>query len=467
MFSRVFLACLAAVGLSFGGYAYTGSGESEVHPIETIAPVFSDFAVLPAQASGGDIVTITFSVSETLAAHPTVTVGGHDALYVSGGKAAEDYTYQYYVEMDDLGGMAVVLVTGSDALGNSGLLVEVDSLEITNIGPVPVRAWLVGLVLFAVAILVISRRRRAAALTMVLLLLAAPAAVAANPAVSNVTFVQEPNGNDGTQVVISYDLDAPNGPCDITVLLSKGPGGFVHPVTSITGDVSGVATGDGYEIVWDIRADYPEQDIPLARVRITADDGVGDLHTYYRDDDGDTYGQDGDFVSEFEPAIPYTATIGGDCNDDDADINPGASEICNMIDDNCNGETDEGFDRMTDPQNCGMCGNECEPGQICEVGMCVDQTKYYRDDDNDTYGQDDDFVYAAEPADPYTATQGGDCMDADPDINPGATEICNEIDDDCDGTLDEGFNLMIDNSNCGACGNECAPGQSCVAGECQ
>lgn len=109
----------------------------------------------------------------------------------------------------------------------------------------------------------------------VVLTLACSWAFAQAPTVSNVTMTQSPNATS-TQVDIYYDLDAPNGPCAITVSLSKdgGADGFMHPVTSVVGDLSGVTTGTGYHIVWDIRADYPEEDLPEARLQVTADDGV-------------------------------------------------------------------------------------------------------------------------------------------------------------------------------------------------
>lgn len=47
-----------------------------------------------------------------------------------------------------------------------------------------------------------------------------------------------------------------------------------------------------------------------------------------------------------------------------------------------------------------------------------------------------------------------------------AAESCNGTDDDCDGKLDEGFNLQADTANCGACGTSCAAGNSCCAGKC-
>jgi formylglycine-generating enzyme required for sulfatase activity len=58
--------------------------------------------------------------------------------------------------------------------------------------------------------------------------------------------------------------------------LSKdgGADGFPFPLTSVTGDLTGVTTGTGYTITWDIAADYPNEDIPNAQLRVTADDGL-------------------------------------------------------------------------------------------------------------------------------------------------------------------------------------------------
>ena len=62
---------------------------------------------------------------------------------------------------------------------------------------------------------------------------------------------------------------------------------------------------------------------------------------------------------------------GDDCDDANQYVHPGAEEMCNGLDENCDGVPDDGFDFDNDPKNCGSCGFNCQPAQVCWEGQCV------------------------------------------------------------------------------------------------
>lgn len=172
-----------------------------------------------------------------------------------------------------------------------------------------------------------------------------------------------------------------------------------------------------------------------------------------------------------------------DCNDNDYDVNPGALEVCDGIDNNCNVHIDDNdpdldpADSITSyPDNDGdgygnsnevriscsmpddhvLEGHDCDdnnpnrnPGEIevCngiddDCDMDVDQADtdldaviVYRDYDGDGYGDSDLPYESCEIPTGYTDVDG-DCDDANAAVNPNETEVCNGIDDDCDGDTD-------------------------------
>jgi hypothetical protein len=67
------------------------------------------------------------------------------------------------------------------------------------------------------------------------------------------------------------------------------------------------------------------------------------------------------------------------------------AEICNGKDDNCNGKVDEGFNLQTDPANCGACGHVCTQYQSCQLGSCITRAESDCSDgvDNDMNGKTD------------------------------------------------------------------------------
>ncbi len=99
-----------------------------------------------------------------------------------------------------------------------------------------------------------------------------------------------------------------------------------------------------------------------------------------------------------------------DCNDRDPNIRPNVGEDCDGVDNNCDGQVDEA-------------GAFYAP-------------YWYPDDDGDEYGDLERVVQDCVQPDGYVA-EGGDCDDSTEIINPGLPERCNEIDDDCDGVVDE------------------------------
>ena len=144
---------------------------------------------------------------------------------------------------------------------------------------------------------------------------------------------------------------------------------------------------------------------------IDSDDSSLDLRTattYYADSDGDGWGDAGSTARECDPPSGYV-TNDKDCDDTDADIYPGADEYCNGVDDDCDGTIDE--------------------------SDAVDASTWYADSDGDGYGAAGRSTTACEEPSGYVSDDT-DCDDSDPDINPGAIEICNGVDDDCDGDID-------------------------------
>ena len=130
--------------------------------------------------------------------------------------------------------------------------------------------------------------------------------------------------------------------------------------------------------------------------------------TFYRDADGDGYGNPNVTTQACSQPAGYVAN-NTDCNDSNAAIHPGATETCNGVDDNCNGQIDEGV-----------------------------KTTFYRDADGDGYGNPNVTTQACSQPAGYVSNNT-DCNDSNAAIHPGATETCNGVDDNCNGQIDEGL----------------------------
>ena len=150
------------------------------------------------------------------------------------------------------------------------------------------------------------------------------------------------------------------------------------------------------------------------------DVGAADEETYYRDADQDGYGDPEDVFSACSVPEGYVSD-GSDCDDTDSAINPGAEEVCDEADrdEDCDGTADDGDDSTS----------------------AEGKTLYYPDADRDGYGSasSSGAPYCDDPSTTWVRflTDHSDCDDTNNRVYPGATEVCNGIDDDCDGDTDE------------------------------
>jgi hypothetical protein len=211
-----------------------------------------------------------------------------------------------------------------------------------------------------------------------------------------------------------------------------------------------------------------------------ADEGL--LSTFFVDSDGDGFGTDSSETAACE--VPSgTVSAGGDCDDADAAVHPGADEFCDGLDSDCDGQVDgpepvdpqrfyadsdgDGFGDslavvLTCDQPAGTSVNDLDcddssfaifPGAseycdgidnncdgVIDDLSAIDAGTWSRDADGDGFGNPD-ITGLGCTAPTGFVEDGSDCDDTDLHVHPAADEVCNGADDDCDGTIDEGFSL--------------------------
>jgi hypothetical protein len=219
------------------------------------------------------------------------------------------------------------------------------------------------------------------------------------------------------------------------------------------------------------------------------------LYAYYLDADNDGFGNPATSMDTCSLTPPEGFVANSmDCDDNNANINPDAIEICDSLDNNCSGFINDGLDSFTYYQDADQdgfgdsgisldtCAAFAPAGFVINDGDCDDNNPninpnaievcdsldndcsgiindnialftYYLDADQDGFG---DAAISLDTCD-MIAPEGYvsddlDCDDSNPDINPGAAEICDNIDNNCNGSFNDGLELFtyyLDSDNDG------------------
>ena len=135
------------------------------------------------------------------------------------------------------------------------------------------------------------------------------------------------------------------------------------------------------------------------------DEGL--ILNWYPDADQDGFGYSPQMLVTCNPPAGYVL-VGGDCNDTNPSVFPGAPEVCDGVDNDCDLQVDEGF-----------------------------VATWYPDVDGDGYGLTAQALQTCSPP-PGHVLVGGDCDDSNPVVHPNAQELCDGLDNDCDGVIDDG-----------------------------
>ncbi|MCK6506985.1 hypothetical protein L6R53_27035 [Myxococcota bacterium] len=185
------------------------------------------------------------------------------------------------------------------------------------------------------------------------------------------------------------------------------------------------------------------------------DEDAVDRDTFWLDVDGDGYGLDGSTTTACELPDGYAAA-GGDCDDGNIAYNPGATEddCTDPADYNCDGATGyadgdgDGFaaceecndaDGAVNPDATEVCDdvdNDCDGRIDSNDDDVTGESTWYFDYDADDFGSDSITVTACDRPGGYVSV-GGDCDDGRDEVFPGGIEVCDGLDNDCNDVVDD------------------------------
>ena len=197
--------------------------------------------------------------------------------------------------------------------------------------------------------------------------------------------------------------------------------------------------------------------------------------SWYGDGDSDGFGDVTVTVSACAAPSGYVGDA-TDCDDADAGTSPGAAEVCDGEDDDCDGTADEGveitwyedvdgdgygvsattFEACTRPTGFAAIATDCDDADALEHPGATEQcdgldndcdgtaddgvtySDWYADIDGDGFGDPSSTAVNDCLAPTGTSDDPTDCDDGDPFVRPSGIELCNGTDDDCDTVTDEG-----------------------------
>ena len=204
---------------------------------------------------------------------------------------------------------------------------------------------------------------------------------------------------------------------------------------------------------------------------------------WFPDSDRDGYGDSAADALLSCDVVDGHVQVRGDCDDSDRLVFTGATELCDGVDNNCNGQVDEfvavvrqwvdadgdshGAPGSTPIRTCervdgyAPTDDDCDdadplrfPGATdvcdgvdndCDLRVDEDSTtsSWWPDTDEDGYGDRSAApVVSCEEPDGHV-DNNGDCNDASETDNPDGVEVCDLRDNDCDGTIDEGQRVYV------------------------